>query len=105
MKKKQCKVIMCDIDGVICSNEGGFYRQAKPIQKNIDKINALYHAGHTVILWTARGTTTGVDHTKLTEEQMEKWGVSYTALRLEKPFYDFIIDDKALTEPPTLEDN
>ena len=44
--------------------------------------------------WTARGTTTGLDWRKVTEEQFLKWGVKYHELKFGKPNYDLFIDDK-----------
>ena len=48
------KKICFDIDGVICTNTWGNYEKAEPILKNIKKINNLYEAGNTIILFTAR---------------------------------------------------
>lgn len=83
-----------DIDGIICTNTYGKYKEATPIYENIKKINKKYDEGHEIILWTARGGTTGVDWRKITEEQMEKWGVKYHSLSFDKPEYDVIVDDK-----------
>jgi len=88
-------IIRVDIDGTIC-NTGDKYEEAEPIQNNIDKINSLYDEGHHIIYWTARGTTTKIDWTALTVEQLNKWGCKYDSLELGKPFYDMIIDDKAV---------
>ena len=43
-----------DIDETICRYEGERnYPDAVPMQDRIDKINALYDDGHTVVYWTA----------------------------------------------------
>ena len=83
-----------DIDGVICTNTYGKYDQAKPIYENIKKINKKYDEGNEIILWTARGGTTGIDWRETTERQMNEWGVKYHQLRLDKPEYDVVVDDK-----------
>ena len=83
-----------DIDGIICNNTYGKYDEAIPIFENIKKINKKYDEGHEIILWTARGGTTGIDWRKTTEEQMKKWGVKYHSLCFDKPEYDVIVDDK-----------
>mgnify|MGYP003658291313 CR=1 FL=1 len=44
-----------DIDGTICLNTNGEYEKAEPITERIDKVNALYDAGHTIVFQTARG--------------------------------------------------
>ena len=66
-----------DIDGIICTNTYGKYEEAFPIKENIKKINKLYEDDHTIILWTARGTTTKMNWRDLTEKQMKTWGVKY----------------------------
>jgi len=83
-----------DIDGVICTNTYGDYDHAQPIAENIKKINKKFDEGHEIILWTARGGTTGIDWRTTTEQQMKTWGVKYHELHLNKPQYDVIIDDK-----------
>ena len=87
-----------DIDETICTYEGvkREYPNAHPIRENIEKINRLYDEGHTVVYWTARGSTTGIDWTDLTLSQLEKWGAKYTEARLGKPDYDVFICDKAI---------
>jgi cobalamin biosynthesis Co2+ chelatase CbiK len=72
------------------------YTQSTPIIKNIEKINDLYDAGHTIVYWTARGSGSGKDHTELTKHQMEKWKAKFHELKLGKPVYDLFICDKAV---------
>ena len=84
-----------DIDGTLCTNTDGQYAQAKPYLKRIAVVNSLYAAGHVVKLFTARGTTTGIDWRDLTEQQMRQWGVQYHELIMGKPEADVFIDDKA----------
>lgn len=88
---------MVDIDETVCLYDGErIYEQAIPIQKNIDKINKYYDSGDwKVIYWTSRGGTTNLDWTLLTKFQLDKWGCHYHELRLDKPHYDLIIDDKS----------
>jgi hypothetical protein len=88
-------IIYIDIDETICeSPENRDYTTAIPIQKNIVKANKLYDEGHTIIYWTARGTTTGIDWREVTEKQFSDWGIKYHDLKLGKPYYDLFIDDK-----------
>ena len=78
-----------DIDETIClSPEDRDYSKAKPIKKNIKKINKMYYNGNTIIYWTARGTGSGIDWRKVTEEQFKEWGVLYHDLKFGKPVYD-----------------
>ena len=48
-------------------------------------------------MMTARGSTTGIDWTDLTEHQLNKWGVNYHELIMnKKPHADIFVDDKAI---------
>jgi hypothetical protein len=93
-------IIYIDIDETICEHEDSNpsaprkYAKGIPIMKNISKINELYKDGHTIVYWTARGTTTGIDWREVTEKQFSEWGVRYHELKFGKPNYDLFIDDK-----------
>ena len=89
---------MVDIDGTICTNTHGDYKSAQPLVERIEKLNALYDAGHEIHYWTARGATTGIDWSILMLNQLREWGVKYTSANLGKPVYDIWIDDKALSD-------
>lgn len=88
-------ILYVDIDGVLCTNTGGTYHDAQPIQSNIDRINQYHDAGHEVHLWTARGSRSGIDHLAATQAQMRRFGVKFTTCNVGKPHYDVWIDDKA----------
>lgn len=93
-------IIYIDIDETIChhpyedENTTRDYNRAEPLHDNIAKGNKLYDDGHTIVYWTARGTTTGLDWRDLTEKQFNDWGVKYHDLKFGKPYYDLFIDDK-----------
>lgn len=90
-------MIYCfDIDGTICTNTWGEYESAEPLQPVIDQVNALYGAGHQIILLTARGTTSGIDWRTLTEAQLARWGVLYHEIHFGKPQADLYIDDRGI---------
>lgn len=86
-----------DIDGTLCTNSYGEYETAQPCREMIDQVNRLYDAGHYILLFTARGTTTGLDWRELTEHQMAAWGVRHHELLLGKPEADAYIDDKGMS--------
>jgi CMP-N,N'-diacetyllegionaminic acid synthase len=91
-------IVYCDIDGILMTQDPTFpelYTRAKPIKKNIDKLNKLYDEGNEIVLWTARGFTSGKDWKLLTENQLKDFGIKYHELRLDKPYYDMFIDDRA----------
>jgi len=90
-----------DIDGTICNevfNADGSKNYAihEPMMDRIAKVNALYDAGHTIKYMTARGAVSGIDHFKLTNNQLVEWGAKHHELSVgEKEHYDIWIDDKA----------
>ena len=89
------KRFVFDIDGVIATiTPGNDYRLAQPMVETVELINELYRAGHRIILFTARGGTSGIDWSELTKQQMEEWGVLHHELRMGKPAGDYYIDDK-----------
>lgn len=88
-------IIYVDIDETICETpDDRNYSLATPIADNIEKVNALYDAGNTIIYWTARGSGSGIDWRKITEDQFKLWGVKHHELNFGKPVYDAFIDDK-----------
>jgi histidinol phosphatase-like enzyme len=89
-------LIYIDVDGVLCNNTYGLYEKAIPMKKNIKKINKLYNKGNQIIIWTARGSTSGIDWSELTKKQLKEWGVKYHELLDDKPSYDLIIEDRCI---------
>lgn len=85
-----------DIDGTICDQVVGDYNLATPKQDRIKKINELAALGHTIKIFTARGSKSGLDWTSATKKQLDSWGLVYHELILGKPHADLYIDDKAV---------
>ena len=86
-----------DIDDTICTYSGDRnYPDAIPIKENIAKINTLYESGNKIVYWTARGGTTGIDWTELTQQQLVDWNAKHHELKMRKPHYDLFICDKAI---------
>jgi hypothetical protein len=91
--------IIVDIDQTICDRPPeaeGDYSKSFPIPERIKEINELFLDGNEIHYWTARGTVTGIDWYKLTEEQLKEWGCLYTTVNVGKPHYDLFICDKAV---------
>ena len=87
--------IYVDIDNTICKTFGMDYENAKPIKKNIDKINNLYNQDNEIIYWTARGSVSKIDYYDITYNQLRDWGCMFHSLSVgEKPPYDLLICDK-----------
>ena len=99
--------IYVDIDNTICRTDASLgavkYASATPIQEKIEYINSLYDRGDTITYWTARGGASGIDYTELTQKQLLLWGCRFHELRMGKPSYDLLIDDK--TQHPDLIDH
>jgi hypothetical protein len=87
-----------DIDQTICTTADTDYFGASPIPERINKINLLFAQGHTIKFLTARGSKTGMDWRELTEGQLASWGVNYHELHLTKPYADFYVDDKGISD-------
>ena len=90
-------MIYCfDIDGTLCTFTDGDYENAEPFVERIKFVNELYAEGHEVKLFTARGTTTGIDWRAFTEAQLARWNLRYHELILGKPHADIFVDDRAV---------
>lgn len=90
-----------DLDGTLCTSEA-HYADAQPLEDRIAVVNALYDAGHTIIIDTARGFVFKArleENRALTIDQLRKWGVKYHELRVgQKVAADRYIDDKATND-------
>lgn len=92
------KTYCFDIDGVLAAlTPDNNYHAALPLSENIRLVNALYERGHCILLFTARGSTTGLDWRAVTEAQMAEWGVKYHTLLFGKPAADYYVDDRLLS--------
>ena len=95
MESNQPKTFCFDIDGVIMTLvDVRDYSLARPIPETVEIINELYHRGHYIILFTARGYVTKMDWTDVTIRQMKEAGVKYHELKFGKPAADYYIDDR-----------
>lgn len=85
-----------DIDGTLCEQEPTDYTLSRPFQPRIDKVNSLFAQGHRILLFTARGSQSGIDWRESTVVQLNRWGLRYHELILGKPHADVYVDDKAV---------
>ena len=88
-------LIGVDLDGIICWQEGGCWSaedalKSEPIQKNIDLLLELIHAGNHIIIHTARKEWWRAE----TEAWLLKNEVPYHALVMGKTPCDAYWDDK-----------
>lgn len=86
-----------DLDGTLCTNTFGAYEDAEPFPWAIARLNALAATGHRIVIFTARGTATGLDWDELTRGQLARWGVRFDELRFGKPSAEIYIDDRAIS--------
>lgn len=91
-------IYIFDIDGTLCSLvKNAEYTKAQPLKGRIKKVNDLYNEGHYIKLYTARGSTTGINWEETTKKQLEKWNLKYHELLMNsKPHGDLFVDDKAV---------
>jgi len=87
-----------DIDGTICSTPPDRnYLKAEPFPEAVAEINKLYEEGNKIILFTARGASSGKNWHDLTAEQIKNWGIKHHELIDKgKPDGDIFIDDKGI---------
>lgn len=97
-QNQTCNRTLCfDIDGVIASiAPENDYNLSLPRERVIERIRQFHQNGYRIILFTARGTMTGIDWRRVTERQMREWQVPYDQLCFGKPAADYYIDDRAL---------
>lgn len=88
--------IFVDVDKTIFFTNGMNYSDSAPIEKNIQKVNDLFSSGHCIVMWTARGTLSNVSHFQTTYDQLKRFGVKFHELRMGKPAFDLLIDDKSI---------
>jgi CMP-N,N'-diacetyllegionaminic acid synthase len=89
-------IIYIDIDNTIFDTNTTNYNDSKPNLYLINIANDLYRNGHTITYWTARGSVTGINWYDLTKKQLDESGVLYHELKMGKPAYDLLIDDKSV---------
>ena len=94
--------IYVDLDNTLCLTSGSDYENSQPIESRIVKVNNLKEQGNQIIIWTARGSNSGIDWSELTKNQLQKWNIKYDKLLLQKPPYDLYIDDKSINVDASL---
>ena len=95
-------IYVVDLDHTLCDTVQGpdgrwKYFEATPIQSRIDVVNKLWEDGNTIIIETARGCGTNINHYEETFNQLRSWGLKFHTLRTGVKFgADVYIDDKAI---------
>ena len=100
------KIIAVDLDGTL-TEKGHFpelysmtfeelhklYNKVKPRKNIIKKVNEMYDKGFIIYIFTSRYDI----YQHQTKHWLQKNGVKYHYFVMNKPFYNFLIDDKAVT--------
>jgi histidinol phosphatase-like enzyme len=89
-------IYVIDIDGTLCQTPETDYSRSVPDAGAIRLVNQLYDAGHTIKVFTGRGSRSGKDWKDFTAQQLTAWGLKYHELIMGKPAGDIFIDDKAV---------
>ena len=91
-------IIGIDLDGVIAKDNGGwtsdYYSSCKPDTDVINLMKKLSNNGHKIIIYTSRLSN---EVKKVTVEWLQKYDVPYDAIHFDKPLYDYMVDDRALS--------
>ena len=85
--------IMVDLDGVISTEERVFDRPlAKAIPGAREALQELKEAGHTIVIYTARGWA----EYNYTKAWLDQHDIAYDAIQMGKPIAHVWIDDRAI---------
>jgi len=84
---------MVDLDGVICTEERTSERPlAEPIDGAREALEKLRDAGHTIVVYTARGWA----EYRVAEQWLKDHDIPFDGLHMGKPIGDVWIDDRAV---------
>lgn len=92
------KTYCFDLDGTLCYTPDADYLSSKPIVARIAEVNRLGSLGHKIVILTARGSLTGTDWREFTETQLINWGLNFDELFCTKPYADYYVDDKGVSD-------
>jgi energy-coupling factor transporter ATP-binding protein EcfA2 len=97
------QTINVDFDSTLTTGEGDPWwvdpLDEEPRDEMIELVNDLYKQNHTIIIYTARREEVREE----TEYFLDKWDVMYHSLDMEKPGYDLLIDDRAISDEKALD--
>ena len=80
------KTYVFDLDHTLCNtvkDETGRWRyfEAEPFHDRIEVVNKLWEEGHHIIIETARGCNSKINHYENTFNQLRSWGLKFHTLR------------------------
>ena len=95
-----------DLDNTLVYTNGSDYENSTPIPEAIEKVREYKRRGDHIIIMTARGSGSKKDQRKLTEKQLEEFGIPFDQLivGLKPGGVDYFVDDKAINALDWLDD-
>lgn len=96
------KRYVIDLDHTLCNTKKGKnnkwdYYSAVPFYDRIKVVNSLWESGNIIIIETARGCDSKINHYEETFSQLISWGLKFHILRTGVKFSaDYYIDDKSI---------
>ncbi len=97
--------IYFDVDETVLTKpEDKTYDFSVPMEGKVKEVNDLYHKGHTIVFFTARGmgqfdgdeTLAKSKFYDFTYAQLTDFGFKFHKLILGKPHYDVLVCDKTI---------
>lgn len=85
--------LLVDFDNTLTTGDCAYWagERPEPDETAIERVREHYHAGGTVIVWTARPWS----EANQIAAHLTEWGVEYHGIRCEKGSGDVYVDDKA----------
>lgn len=84
---------LIDIDGTLVTQQKpGDYEKAVPLKGAVETVNALFDAGHQIVLFTSRN----FKYMRQTHSSLREFGFRFHYICFGKPHGDIIIDDRAV---------
>lgn len=93
-------IYFIDFDGTICPNSGN-----PPQKECLEVLRLLKEYNHTIMIYSCRSNPLCVDDAVKSTEEMERYlkeyNVPYHGVVKDKPYFNFIIDDRCIGMPLT----
>lgn len=89
------RLLMVDFDNTLTQDNVRYWEgeRPEPNQDVVDAVRDHYHAGGTVIVWTARPWS----EANQIAAHLTEWELPYHGIRCEKGSGDMYVDDKAIS--------
>lgn len=87
-------LVCVDVDGTLTEGSEKYWTDGEcvPNQEMVEHVNEMYKNGHHIVIWTARPYT----NAEKLAAWLDKHGVRYHGIRMDKGSADVYVDDKAV---------